>query len=298
MPLRDLLKKKEKIQDDSSSVAQQPEQQQTVEPPMFKIMRSDTHGEELLDESSSRPDPSYSQGPQSSPSPQRPSGPFRRISKVGATGEKEHKSFKDKLHLHRDKAKAHGTSPANLPTNLPDLEGTYSPSGDVEDKEYQWEERATVLASAQKSPAGGPRPNAPTRGMSQLSLGTSEARPRSISDAQSDVNIQNAIRLHEEGRLVEATNMFKQLADQGNVLSEVLFGLALRHGWGCDKDEEGAFTYLSSAASDSATLEAEALKAGLKKGGAAKGELVLAIFELGNCYRYGWGTAIDKPAAR
>lgn len=28
------------------------------------------------------------------------------------------------------------------------------------------------------------------------------------------------------------------------------------------------------------------------------GELVLAIFELGNCYRHGWGCAVDKAAAR
>lgn len=27
----------------------------------------------------------------------------------------------------------------------------------------------------------------------------------------------------------------------------------------------------------------------MKKGGAAKGELVLAIYELANCFRHGWG---------
>lgn len=41
-----------------------------------------------------------------------------------------------------------------------------------------------------------------------------------------------------------------------------------------------------------------ALKAGLKKGGAAKGELVLAIFELANSFRHGWGTAKDPIAAK
>lgn len=35
----------------------------------------------------------------------------------------------------------------------------------------------------------------------------------------------------------------------------------------------------------------------MKKGGAAKGELVLAIYELGNCYRHGWGTEKDPVAA-
>ena len=35
----------------------------------------------------------------------------------------------------------------------------------------------------------------------------------------------------------------------------------------------------------------------MKKGGAAKGELVLAIFELGNCYRHAWGVPKKDPVA-
>jgi TPR repeat protein len=35
----------------------------------------------------------------------------------------------------------------------------------------------------------------------------------------------------------------------------------------------------------------------MKKGGAAKGELVLAIYELGNCFRHGWGIEKDPKAA-
>jgi hypothetical protein len=45
-------------------------------------------------------------------------------------------------------------------------------------------------------------------------------------------------------------------------------------------------------------VETMALKAGLQKGGAAKGELVLAIFELANCFRHGWGIAKDPVAAK
>lgn len=57
-------------------------------------------------------------------------------------------------------------------------------------------------------------------------------------------------------------------------------------------------SYLSAAASNSAAVESEALRAGMKKGGVAKGELVLAIFELANCFRNGWGVARDPAAAR
>lgn len=36
----------------------------------------------------------------------------------------------------------------------------------------------------------------------------------------------------------------------------------------------------------------------MKKGGAAKGELTLAIFELANCFRNGWGVKKDPIAAK
>lgn len=36
----------------------------------------------------------------------------------------------------------------------------------------------------------------------------------------------------------------------------------------------------------------------MKKGGAAKGELVLAIYELANSFRHGWGVQKDMVAAR
>lgn len=286
MPLRDLLKKKEKIENDESS---RQSSKHAAEPPLFKIVRSDTHGEEVL----SPPGPSpVAEEP---PSPQKPSSRFRRSSRAADDGEKERRSLSNRLHLHRNKSSSSAGS-SNLPSNLPAPDGVYANDGSTEEKEAQWEERATLLAGTSKSPGVGA--TSLQHNMSQLSINEKTGRPRSISDAQSDVNIQDAIRMHEEGQLAEAARAFKVLADRGNVLSEVLYGLSLRHGWGCEKDEKGAFTYLSSAASDSAALEAEALKAGLKKGGAAKGELVLAIFELGNCYRYGWGTTIDKAAAR
>jgi hypothetical protein len=55
---------------------------------------------------------------------------------------------------------------------------------------------------------------------------------------------------------------------------------------------------LSAAASNAASIEDQALQAGMKKGGDAKGELVLAIFELANCFRHGWGVQVDKFAAK
>ena len=72
----------------------------------------------------------------------------------------------------------------------------------------------------------------------------------------------------------------------------------IRHGWGCTPNPTEAVTYLSAAASNAASIEELALQAGMKKGGTAKGELVLAIFELANCFRHGWGVKVDPYAAK
>lgn len=183
--------------------------------------------------------------------------------------------------------------------------------------ESQWEKRATMLAlenerqmqhqhgaSASSSP-----PSTPTgkgrlggRDASRSPGGGSRSRSNSaVSSKEVDANIQEAIRLHEEGDLEQSTRMFGILADPrgyNNPLSQVLYGLALRHGWGCAPDTEAAVGYLSAAASNAAAIEDLALQAGLKKGGAAKGELVLAIFELANCFRHGWGLDKDPIAAK
>ena len=225
----------------------------------------------------------------------------------------------ERFHLSRTSS----ASSVHLPSDLPSIPDAYRPQVDEQDQEAQWEDRATRLAKegVAKSPdAASPAKSASSRNSSfrgrsvstplspqettatNMVEGSTESRPRSrtrsVSDAAGDENIQEAIRLHEAGELTSATKMFGRLAETGNVLSQVLYGLSLRHGWGIEPDPANAVTYLRTAASNSAAIEADALKAGMKKGGAAKGELVLAIFELANCFRHGWGVEIDKVAAR
>jgi TPR repeat protein len=176
------------------------------------------------------------------------------------------------------------SSSVNIPEDLPEIEGS---AGQEEEK---WEKRATLLAKTNPNQEGGAvRPATPQR------------RPSREQITEGDDDIQEAIRLHEEGDLTKSTEMFGRLADPhgaNNCLSQVLYGLALRHGWGIAKDESKAVIYLSHAASNSAGIEELALQAGMKKGGSAKGELTLAIFELANCFRNGWGVKKDPVAAK
>lgn len=293
MPLRDLLKKKEKIDDEGILPPPLPQANE------FTFVRTDTHTEEYINPPTFDDvrDPSPA-SPRATSASRRSFSRFRKsVSPSGSdmsSPEKEKKDrrrLSERLHLNKDRSGS--TSSVNLPPDLPDIRDTYNESGDRQDREAQWEERATKLAG--KSPILPAK--SPTNELESLSLGTRQ-RARSVNDPKGDIDIQKAIQLHESGDLSEATEMFRQLAESGNVLSQVLYGLSLRHGWGCQPDPARAVTYLSAAASNSATIESDALKAGMKKGGAAKGELVLAIFELANCFRHGWGIPVDKVAAR
>jgi Sel1 repeat len=310
MPLKDLLKKKEKTSQDANEGAPAPETlptPQTLPIPEFTFMRTDTNTQEII-----RP-PSFAGDNDPIPTPPEnltppPKRSLSRFRKSSIPSPKESTTPTRKLSQRLHLSRASSTTSVHIPPDLPTIPDPYTQKGDQQEREAQWEERATILAKESKSsPTSrhGSTPNLAAEAGSPENITNSDGatsrprqRARSVSDAASDENIQEAIRLHEAGELTKATNMFGRLAETGNVLSQVLYGLSLRHGWGCQPDPPKAVTYLRAAASNSAAIEAEALKAGMKKGGAAKGELVLAIFELANCFRHGWGVEVDKAAAR
>lgn len=137
------------------------------------------------------------------------------------------------------------------------------------------------------------------------------ARNMAVTFSKStDEQVQHAIDLHEAGKLEESAELFETLGDPNGInhpLAQVLLGLSYRHGWGVPVNEEMAFKYLRIAASNSAlvdkiaaTGQATNIKASASnksRKGIAKGELVLSIYELGNCFRYGWGTEKDPESA-
>jgi len=314
MPLKVLLKKKDKVAEQGGS-GHPAATVEELPPPIITFMRSDTHTQEIIspptfssaetnDLSSSRDGVNES----------RPSRFFktRARSASGASTSsygsdtsksKSPKRLSQRLHLRRSVA-----SSSNVPADLPEITSPEDGEGN-EGRESQWERRATILARENERQRS--RPSTPIGSVIDLgavaamTLGDGGVSPgkekRVISSRLVDDNIQEAIRLHEAGELEASTKMFGRLADpngEDNALSQVLYGLALRHGWGCTPNPTEAVTYLSAAASNAAVIEDLALQAGMKKGGAAKGELVLAIFELANCFRHGWGVDKDPVAAQ
>lgn len=151
-----------------------------------------------------------------------------------------------RLHLSRDKGPA---TSDYVPGDLPQISVT--PEGGPDERE--WEKRATMLAQAaddnerrrSRSPSvvsAIARPYEPPPRLT-LSFNGEEVGPPAdpapagpppkgvVSTQSIDKDIQEAIRLHEEGQLDKSTFLFGMLADPegaNNPLSQVLYGLALR----------------------------------------------------------------------
>lgn len=311
MILKDVFKKKERIQDNvTPAVVDPPPQQES--PPPFTIMRSDTNTQELI-----RPPTFAEDSTPATPVPPEENSLSKRLSRfrspsnasqrmrsssnvsISSKGEKAEKRLSQRLHLHRNGSQ----TSVNVPSDLPDIRDL---SIEAEEKEAKWEERATILANSNPNtrpesrddPSSRPvSPSRDSQSHDEARLGDRPSITRSVSSAKADENIQEAIRLHESGDLIASTAMFGRLAD-GNAMAQIMYGLALRHGWGIPPDPPLAIQYLSRAAASSANIESAALSSGMKKGGAAKGELVLAIYELANSFRHGWGVEKDAVAAR
>ncbi|OOF96397.1 hypothetical protein ASPCADRAFT_206592 [Aspergillus carbonarius ITEM 5010] len=313
MPLREILHKKDALNNSAGQYATDAiptTSANTV--PQITFIRTDTNTHEVIrppvfDGDEDHPDNRYLDPVPPSPSHRKSLNPFRRSrapsessGTSSPTRPRGERRLTHLLHLDRSGSRNSSSSSVNVPSDLPQIN---CDRDDEQDREAQWERRATVLV--QRTPQLGASCLSPT---SPTGFGLDGAPSRSRSSSQSgingpgeDINIQEAIRLHEAGDLERSTKMFEHLADPNgvnNALSQVLYGLALRHGWGCSPDPDRAVMYLSAAASNSASIESQALQAGLKKGGSAKGELVLAIYELANCFRNGWGVKKDAVAAR
>jgi len=109
--------------------------------------------------------------------------------------------------------------------------------------------------------------------------------------------LQEGIQHHEANRLREAAIAFEKSATTpgGSGVGMLMWGLTLRHGWGCPKDEALAFSWLRRAA-EVAVGDLERARAGLDIG-AVRGELILAIYEVGQCFFQGWGVKKDQKMA-
>lgn len=130
--------------------------------------------------------------------------------------------------------------------------------------------------------------------------------------------LQLGIQAHEANKLRDSFDHFEQAAKlQGGCgVGMLMYGLSLRHGWGCEKNEKVGFKWLRRAA-ESAVEDLESARASkMMDVGAVQvsdtrfrhtqhpaervawqSELVLAIYEVGQCFFQGWGVPKDQKMA-
>lgn len=106
--------------------------------------------------------------------------------------------------------------------------------------------------------------------------------------------VRQGIEFHEIGEISKATQYFRSAAEMGDPVGMLMYGLSVRHGWGCKANRQLAFQYLQKSA-EHAVGDLKSRDSFASK--AAKGELVLAIYELGICFRHGWGAEKNKKTA-
>ncbi|KAL8741189.1 MAG: hypothetical protein Q9190_006181 [Brigantiaea leucoxantha] len=181
MKLGDILKKKEKIKNDTKQA-----QPSTVDssPSNFTFMRTDTNTQELIQP------PSFPEDYDSHPAKDHhhifKHGPRLRstsnASAASTASSRTDKRLSSRLRL-GSRSRKSSTSSINVPTDLPPISDD---TDNGEDREAQWENRATILAQENLAAK-----QTRSRGSSLASSG-SHNRPamvQRISDAQGDVKL-------------------------------------------------------------------------------------------------------------
>ncbi|KAI8070460.1 hypothetical protein BC940DRAFT_296148 [Gongronella butleri] len=167
--------------------------------------------------------------------------------------------------------------------------------------------RSRMAANAQAHPhhpqAGGATPTTPG-GSKQYHLAVANASLSTPTTAtpmekkpksEAELLLLDGIKFHESGKLQEATHRFRQAAQLHSPMAMFFYGVSLRHGWGCQRNEQVAFQYIQRAA-EHAVEDLSNLSTTVNMS-AAKGELIMAIYEMGVSFRHGWGCRKNKETA-
>ena len=205
MPLRDILKKvhHSKDGDHAPVVAPLPEPAPVAEPPPhappeFTLIRSDTAGQEVIYPPST---PEDAQWPLPGPSStEKPSSPLRRPSlqshgshsshlSRSSHGSKREKRLSSLLHLRSSRARSASSGSVNLPPDLPAIDDSAAGGKTDEEREAQWEKRATMLAQGSVNLGSPLATEFGAQAQAQAQAHTLKMPPlkRQISDSKSDV---------------------------------------------------------------------------------------------------------------
>ncbi|KAL0065712.1 hypothetical protein AAF712_007353 [Marasmius tenuissimus] len=148
---------------------------------------------------------------------------------------------------------------------------------------------------------GDPEKQTQHKKTSSTPLGAMMPDPSVEPETKAHHFLQLGIQHHEANRLTESAVCFQKSAteDGGCGAGMLMYGLTLRHGWGCEKNEKTGFKWLRKAA-ENAVVDLESARkeggVGIDKG-AVRAELIIAIYEVGQCFFHGWGVSKDQKMA-
>ncbi|KAI4242849.1 MAG: hypothetical protein L6R42_010890 [Xanthoria sp. 1 TBL-2021] len=205
MTLRDLLKKKEKIRDDTGE-KKEPAPSQDSPPPQVTFMRTDSNTQELI----SPPTFAEDQNSQATtPHEKKRFSRFRSSSNASAkstTSNASEKRLSSRLHL-GSHSRSSSVGSVNIPSDLPAISDEV---GESEEKEAQWENRATILA--QENPVVKQSRSRENSVPNSSLNGGRPALGRHISDAKGDVRRKFPRSVRKRGdRLMQGDRrMFKK----------------------------------------------------------------------------------------
>jgi TPR repeat protein len=240
--------------------------------------------------SSSRPDSSassvYSQASQSQPHSQSRLDASQPGSRSQSRSPEPLRAPGEPVHLLRRPPSLRAGSPVSLYSEYSFYQldsATPSPTTDKQFSPVSAPPQPSQLKRVEFAPSSPRSPRSPTP----------SASPAGSRTAQEF--LQLGIAHHEADRLPESAAAFERAAtlDGGCGVGMLMWGLALRHGWGCTKNEKSGFKWLRRAA-EHAVSDLESARKGGAIDGAVETELVLAIYEVGQCFFHGWGIPKDQ----
>ncbi|KDQ30359.1 hypothetical protein PLEOSDRAFT_1062408 [Pleurotus ostreatus PC15] len=201
-----------------------------------------------------------------------------------------------RLVLERNAARARSGSPTSVYSGYSFYQLPPTPSNELPQPQ---------LSQGNSSRARSPQPAPPptitvTPSPSYQSHAPAPPGPPNLDNPQTPQDyLQLGIQAHEANKLRDSFDHFEQAAKlQGGCgVGMLMYGLSLRHGWGCEKNEKVGFKWLRRAA-ESAVEDLESARASkMMDVGAVQSELVLAIYEVGQCFFQGWGVPKDQKMA-
>lgn len=199
MPLREILHKKDRINDTSGQYAAGVPS--AFLSPVPQIIRSDTTSHEVVTPPTYDGDDVYHHqnthlevSPPSSSSRRRSLNPFSRSrapsESLGSPPSQPRETRLSQL-LHRDRRNSTATS-TNIPSNLPQINNE---KGDEQEREAQWEKRATVLIQRNPNLGSPLSPTSPGFGRNSIETRSRSSSRSGLSDPQGDVRDTRRLRL-------------------------------------------------------------------------------------------------------